>query len=393
MRDTTRYSASLRVLYLHEFSRMGGAELALLRLIEAIAPLGVTPIVAWPRRDETVRRLTSRGVRVVGLRVPRWRHGLSLCLFPLFLARLHAVLAGEQIDLVHVNNYRSVPFGHLVSGRAGVPCVATIREQVSPERVRQYRLQRPDALIAVSDAVARNLAGGGVPAGRVTTVRSGVALGRVVDAAERRGLRERFGIAADDPVIGIVAHILPHKGYDDLVEALALIARQVPAVRCLVIGEAPRRRYLRRLLDLAERRAVRERLVLAGPQEDVPRFLGGMDLFVLPSHTEGLPLTVLEAMAAGKPVVGTTVGGIPEAVRHGETGLLVPPREPGRLAAAAISVLKDPVLATSMGEAGRTRAQEMFSLETEARQTRAVYDHVVGARRQSGSDGSGEAGS
>jgi glycosyltransferase involved in cell wall biosynthesis len=118
-----------------------------------------------------------------------------------------------------------------------------------------------------------------------------------------------------------------------------------------------------------------------------------MDLFVLPSHTEGLPLTVLEAMAAGKPVVGTTVGGIPEAVRHGETGLLVPPQEPGRLAEAVITLLKDPVLATSMGEAGRTRAQEVFSLETEARQTRAVYDHVVGAQRQSGSDGSGEAGS
>ncbi len=372
---------------------MGGAELALLRLVEAMPPLGVTPILAWPRRDGTVQHLISRGVRVVGLRVPRWRHGLSLCLLPVFLTRLHGVLAGEQVDLVHVNNFRSVPFGHLVSERAGVPCVATVREQVSPEKVRQYRLQRPDALIAVSDAVAQNLADGGVLGGRVTTIRSGVALGKVRDAAERRGLRERFGIAADDPVIGIVAHILPHKGFDDLVEALALIARQVPAVRCLVIGEAPRGRYLRHLLDLAERRAVRERLVLAGPQEDVSRFLGGMDLFVLPSHTEGLPLTVLEAMAAGKPVVATTVGGIPEAVRHGETGLLVPPREPGHLAEAVITVLKDPVLANSMGEAGRTRAQEVFSLETEARQTRAVYDDVVGVRRLSGSDGGGEAGS
>jgi len=206
-------------------------------------------------------------------------------------------------------------------------------------------------------------------------------------------LRERFGIAADDPVIGIVAHILPHKGYDDLVEALALVARQVPAVRCLVIGEAPRRRYLRDLLDLAKRRAVRERLIVVGPQEDVPRFLASMDLFVLPSHTEGLPLTVLEAMAAGKPVVGTTVGGIPEAVRHGETGLLVPPREPGRLAEAVIAVLKDPVLAASMGDAGRARTQEVFSLANESQQTCAVYNKIMGARRRSRSGGAGEAGS
>jgi glycosyltransferase involved in cell wall biosynthesis len=98
-------------------------------------------------------------------------------------------------------------------------------------------------------------------------------------------------------------------------------------------------------------------------------------------------------MAAGRPVIGTAVGGIPEAVRHGETGLVVPPRDPGRLAEAVVAVLKDPVLARAMGAAGRTRARELFSLDSEARQTRAVYDDVVGGRRSSGSDHGREAGS
>ena len=356
---------------------MGGAELALLRLIEAMTPLGVTPILAWPRRDGTVQRLISRGVRVVGLRVPRWRHGLSLCLLPVFLARLRGVLAGEQVDLVHVNNYRSVPFGHLVSERAGVPCVATVREQVSPEKVRQYRLQRPDALIAVSDAVAQNLADGGVLAGRVTTVRSGVALGRVLDDAERRGLRERFGIAADDPVIGVVAHILPHKGYDDLMYALRLIVQRFPRVRCVVVGEASRKKYLDHLLDLAGRLAVRDRLVLVGEQEEVSPFLQALDVFVLPSHTEGFPLAVLEAMAAGKPVIGTNVGGIPEAVSHGKTGLVVPPRDSPRLAEAVITLLKDPALAKTMGQAGRERIEGSFGLLQEASRTVMVYQKIL----------------
>ena len=386
-------SRPIRVLYLHAFSQMGGAEWALLRLVEAIGALGVTPIAVWPRGDKGRQWLAARGIPAVTLTVPRWRHGLSLCVLPVFLARLRSALAGKPVDLVHVNNFRSAPFGHLVSRWVGVPCVATVREQVSPEKIRQYRLQRPDALIAVSDAVARNLADGGVPADRVTTIRSGVAHGRDHDDAERRGLREQFAISAGDPVIGIVAHILPHKGYDDLVEALALIVRQFPAVRCLVIGGAPRRRYYRQFLALAERRAVRDRLVLAGPQEDVPRFLDAMDAFVLPSHTEGLPLTVLEAMAAGRPVIATAVGGIPEAVRHGETGLVVPPRDPRLLAEAVVAVLKDPVLARAMGAAGRTRAREFFSLDSEARQTRAVYDGVVGGRRSSGSDHGREAGS
>jgi glycosyltransferase involved in cell wall biosynthesis len=367
-----------RVLYLHEFSRMGGAELALLRLIEAIRPTGVEPLVVWPRNDAIFARLSSQGIRVVRLKVPRWRHGLSLPLLPLFLIRLRHALSRGSFDLVHVNNYRSAPFGYLVARSAGVPCVSTVREQVSPRRVRRYRLRRSDALIAVCDAVAKDLVDGGIPKERVTTVHSGVSLDALGPNEERRTLREQLGVPVDAPLLGIVAHILPHKGYGDLVQALGLIAQQVPSVRCLVIGEAPRRRYLGHLLDLAARVGVRDKLILAGAQEpeDVPRFLGAMDLFVLPSLTEGLPLTVLEAMAAGKPVVGTDVGGIPEAICHGETGLVVPPRDFQRLAEAVMTLVTDPALANAMGHAGRERIERSFSLPQEASGTLRAYQKI-----------------
>lgn len=371
---------TLRVLYLHEFSRMGGAELALVRLIEAIGSAGVEPLVVWPRKDAMFARLSSQGIRVVRLKVPRWRHGLSLPLLPLCLLRLRGALPRGSIDLVHVNNYRSVPFGRLAARWAGVPCVSTVRETIAPDKVRQYLLRGLDALVAVCDSVARVLVEAGVPANRVATVRSGVPLPPMPTESARRGLRESLGIAADDPTIGIVAHILPHKGFDDLVQALPLIVRRIPRVRCLVVGEAPRKKYLDHLLDLAKRLSVGDRLVWAGTQEDVPRFLAAMDLFVLPSHTEGLPLTILEAMAAGRPVVGTAVGGIPEAVRHGETGFVVPPRDPRRLAEAVIDVLANPALAKSMGEAGRASVRGSFTLQAEARQTCAQYCRVLGAR-------------
>ena len=369
-----------RVLYLHEFSRIGGAELALVRLIEAIRPTGVEPLVAWPRNDAIFARLLSQGIRVVRLKVPAWRRGLSLPLLPLCLFRLRAVLSRGGVDLVHVNNYRSVPFGRLAARWAGVPCVSTVRETIAPHKIRQYGLRELDALVAVCDSVARVLVEAGVPQGRVATVRSGVPLPPMPTASARRKLRESLGGAADDPTIGIVAHILPHKGFDDLVQALSLIVRKIPRVRCLVVGEAPRKKYLDHLLDLAERLAVRDRLVWVGAQEDVPRFLAAMDLFVLPSHTEGLPLTILEAMAAGRPVVGTAVGGIPEAVRHGETGFVVPPRDSRRLAEAVIDVLANPTLAKSMGEAGRASVRDTFTLEAEARHTYAQYCRVLGAR-------------
>jgi glycosyltransferase involved in cell wall biosynthesis len=232
-------------------------------------------------------------------------------------------------------------------------------------------------LIAVCGAVAQNLLDAGIPKDRVTTVRSGVTLQAVSPKNGRRPVRESLGIAANDCVVGIVAHVLPHKGFGDLIQALGLIVQRISRVRCLVVGEAPRQKYLGQLFDLADRLGVRDRLIFVGGQEDVAPFLGAMDVFVLPSLTEGLPLTILEAMAIGKPVVGTDVGGISEAVLHGETGLVVPPRDPRKLAEAVIGLLDDPASARTMGEAGRRRVETVFTMDDEAAQTVRVYRRIV----------------
>ena len=121
------------------------------------------------------------------------------------------------------------------------------------------------------------------------------------------------------------------------------------------------------------------RLILVGPQEDATGFLEAMDLFVLPSHTEGLPLTVLEAMAAGRPVIATAVGGIPEAIQNGQTGFVVPPHQPRQLAEAVMALLGTPGLSGAMGEAGREKAETVFTLEREARETTLVYQALLAA--------------
>ncbi len=370
---------AIRVLYLHEFRRMGGAERALLCLADAIRQVRVEPLVLWPQKDAAFAWLASRGIRVVPLRVPRWRHGLALPLLPLFLARLRRVLFPADVDLIHVNNYRSAPFGRIVSRWAGVPCVCHVREMITAKAIRQYRLLSSNALIAVAEAVGHALLGGGIPADRVTVVHSGITPHDAPPEAATIALRGRLGISPHNPVLGIVAHILPHKGYDDLVQALTLLTERLPHAKCLVMGMAPRERYLRKLLQLADRLSVRDRLIVAGFQEDVVPFLHAMDVFVLPSRTEGLPITILEAMAAGKPVVATTAGGIPEVVRDGETGLLVPPGDPGRLAEAVMLLLEGPALAKAMGQAGRKRVSSLFTLEGEAEQTAMVYRKVLAA--------------
>jgi glycosyltransferase involved in cell wall biosynthesis len=177
-------------------------------------------------------------------------------------------------------------------------------------------------------------------------------------------------------VIGEIARLCDVKGQRELIRALAEIpdARLVLAGRDLEQGGA----FQAELEREADRAGVRERVEI-GFHDDVAALLARLDVVALPSWTEGLPMVLLEAMAAGRPVVATPVGGTPELVVDGETGLLVPPRDPEALAAALRRVLDDRELADRLGEAGRRRVSERFSLEAMTRRVLELYDEVTAA--------------
>jgi glycosyltransferase involved in cell wall biosynthesis len=373
---------SNRVLYLHNSQLIGGAERALLTLATAIGQMDVEPLVVWPLVDDTAQWLRSRGVRVLQLKVPSWRHGLALPLIPTLLMRLRRAIRPGEIDLVHVNNYRLAPVGRFVARWAGVPCVCHVREMIASDKIRQYRLaSSADFLIVVAEAVGQALVQGGLPSDRITVIRSGIALPETPTDRERAAVRNSLGVAAEDQLIGMVGHVLPHKGYDELIRAIALIREKAPASRCVIVGKILRESYLASLRQLARELSIEDRLVWAGVQQDVMPILHAIDLFVLPSRTEGLPITILEAMAAGRPVVATTVGGIPELVRHGETGLLVPPKDPQRLAEAMLALLHGQTSARAMGTAGRALVAASFTVEGEARETALLYQRILKVRR------------
>jgi glycosyltransferase involved in cell wall biosynthesis len=187
-------------------------------------------------------------------------------------------------------------------------------------------------------------------------------------------LRREFGIDEETLLIGEVGRLCDVKGQRELIEALALVPRALVVLvgRDLEQGGA----YQRDLEAEAERRGVRDRIVFAGERaaDDV---LGELDVFALPSWTEGLPLVVLEAMAHGRPVVATPVGGTPEVVLDEETGILVPPRDPAALAAALRRLVDDADLRRRLGEAGRRRAADRFSADVMTRRMLELYDEVA----------------
>jgi glycosyltransferase involved in cell wall biosynthesis len=186
--------------------------------------------------------------------------------------------------------------------------------------------------------------------------------------------RREFGIPADAALVGIVARLDPVKALDILFAALSEVRKAVPAVRLLIVGDGPLRDELQ---DLAGQMGLSESVIFAGFRSDVPRVMWAIDVGVLCSHREGLSTVLLEYMAARKPVVATDVGGNAEVVVDGVTGLLVPAGEVQPLAAALTDVLVHPQRAEAMGEAGRERADAVFSAETIVRRIEALYEELL----------------
>jgi glycosyltransferase involved in cell wall biosynthesis len=286
--------------------------------------------------------------------------------------RLARLLRGARADLLHTH---ALAAGNVVA-RTGarldrVPVVAHLhienhfRAATAPliRTLDNLTARSCARLVAVSDDTRRAYERQGYPRGRIEVVYNGVA-GTANGALPHN----------DPPMIGEIARLCDVKGQRELIQALAEIpeARLILAGRDLEQGGA----FQAELEREAVRVGVRERVEF-GFREDVAALLEQLDVVALPSWTEGLPMVVLEAMAAGRPVVATPVGGTPEVVSDGETGLLVPPRDPQALAAALRRVLEDRALAERLAAAGRRRVEERFTLEGMNRRLLAIYDEVA----------------
>ncbi len=222
----------------------------------------------------------------------------------------------------------------------------------------------------------------GVPASRIRVVPNGVDLSAYNGApAGAQAVRRDLGVAADAVLIGTLGRISPEKNLELFVETAAALAREAPGLRFAVIGDGPHRRAVEESVRGA---ALADRLVLTGARSDVPQVLAALDIFVMTSDTEGLPNAVMEAMAAGLPVVATRVGGTPELVVEGETGRLVPPGRSAPLLEALRDLVADRAMRRRMGEAGRARIAAEFTLQRMVAGTRAVYDALFDARSRRG---------
>lgn len=294
-------------------------------------------------------------------------------------------LARRHVDIVHAYSFYGNVFAVPPARLAGTPVViASIRDRGAYLRPLQARVQRyvcqfADAVLVNADAVKDWLVDDGYDPTRIRVIRNGVDLGPFNVAPEPVRVRQGLGLESDTPLVAVVSRLNRLKGLEHFLEAASIVARRFPDARFLVVGEAPPHDlpYLDELKATAARLGVADRVIFTGLRSDVPALLRCVSVAVMPSLNEALSNSLLESMAAGAPTVATRVGGTPEAVVDGETGLLIPPGDVPAMAKSIVTLLESPTLARRLGAAARRLIEQQFSIDRMTDATAKVYEELL----------------
>jgi glycosyltransferase involved in cell wall biosynthesis len=296
--------------------------------------------------------------------------------------RLSRVLKQLRPDIIHAHDPHGVAMAatalSIASPTPEPPLVASrrIEFRIAHNSFSKWKYGRVACFIAISEAVRDRLIADGIPRQKTMVVHEGVDVERIVHLPAA-SVHAAFFLPTHAPVVGNIGALVAQKGQQHLVDAAAIVIRTVPDARFVIFGEGELRPALE---EQVKRKHLERHVFLAGFRPDVLGLLKGVDLFALSSLHEGLCTSLVDAMAASKAAVATRVGGVPEVVADGETGLLVPPRDHEALADRIVTLLKDDPRRTRMGEAALKRARKLFTVDHMVEGTMAAYERLLGVK-------------
>ncbi len=282
---------------------------------------------------------------------------------------LFSFLREDDFQIVHTNGYFADIIGIPLSKLLRIPSISTCHGFISNDRnLRIYNkldvlgLRFANEIIAVSEEIREELIKAGISKGRVIVIQNAVDwnMSDRIFLENRRKTRKLYDIGGEEILIGYVGRLSEEKGLRYLIEAVSELKKFGLEVRIVIIGEGPGRSEIERWVM---ERGISNSVIFAGFQRDIKKWLPSIDIFVLPSLTEGTPIALLEAMAAGLPVVASAVGGIPEVVNSGKNGILIPPANPGELVNALLTVSKNDRLRKSLSKVAKETIRKRFGVE------------------------------
>lgn len=380
------------ILYIHHTSKISGAEMSLFNLLINLAKDQFKSIVICPSLGPYVDKLKQHGIRVKIFRIRRLKRSLNplfyiLSLFSLisFTIKLIGFIKRERISLVHANSFIAGIYGSPGARLTNIPIIWHIRDIIRPRWVSRFLTfvagKLASQIIVVSNATGAEFTQRGKKLDKTVTIYNGIDLDEFNPNISGIKIKKEFGLNCRTPIIGILGQLAPGKGHKVFIKAARKILKYFPTAKFLIVGDIVyhhEKRYRRKLKEMVANLSLTNNIVFTGFRNDVPEIMSSLDVLV---HTsimpDSLPRVLLEAMALGKPIVATNVGGVPEIIEDGKTGILVSPDNADAVAEAVVTLLQDKERAKQMGLAGRQRVEQNFSIEKHIERVQGLYTELL----------------
>ena len=367
-------SNKTRILFVSVVARLGGAERSLLDLLDEIDRRCFDPFVALPGEGELQDALEARSIPIFTVPLERFHRTLN----PIRLANysaawnagcqaLSTIVQQQSIELIHSNGDIAQLYAYSVACSEDVPLIWHVRDLTPLKWLRPRLAKNATRVVAISSAVRSMLLDSGVPGKKIQVVLNGI------DTSPFESVPTPL---TAEPVVGMVSHLYPWKGHKDFLHAAALVREAIPETGFVIAGDDlfnDQPEYRDELESLGAELGLEDSVEFLGNCEDVPAALARMHVLAVPSHGEPFGRNVVEAMAAGRPVVAWDLAGPSEILDNGETGILVSPYEVEAFAGSIIELLRNREKLESMGERGRAVARERFHRSRTASEVQAIY--------------------
>jgi glycosyltransferase involved in cell wall biosynthesis len=378
--DTTGNKLSVKILHLISSRGLYGAERVAVDLCKSLKGYGCESVMGVIRNSHNPHLEVAEEAR---------KNAIDTVIFPCeaqldltLIFRIREYASKNQIDLMHCHGYKSNFYG-LLANKRRIPIVTTNHNWLTSHwKLRAYRrfdsfvIRYFSRVIAVSDGIKKEMLKYGVPKEKIRVIDNGIDITRFRDTIFPEAVKEEFGLKKEVTIIGTIGNLGPEKGHVYLLQAARGIVNNFKSAKFFFIGDGPLRGYLE---DEATQLGIGDNVIFTGFRTDIPDLLSIMDIFVLPSVKEGLPMVLLEAMAAKKAVVATRVGAIPKVIDNGN-GILVEPRDAAGLQEAIVSLLMDEEKRRKYASAGYETVRMQFSSQRMSSEYFDLYRGLLGDR-------------
>jgi len=368
----------INILHIYQNSKIGGVQQQLLSLLKAYSRERFNPIFCClGPKEEIGKEIEETKIEFIPLNKLRYnRFSLGIVL------ELYRLMKKKQIHVVRTHRYRSNLYGRLAAFLAGVPVIiASVHDNYRTDKRPKRRIMNrilskiTDKIVAVSEDVKEDIIRyDSIDPSKIEVIPNGIDVERFNPEKNTTDIRKEFSLEDDDIVIGFIGRIVPAKGLEYLLNALPYLKEEFKSIKLLIVGEGS---LVEKLKESAKKNNIFDNILFTGRRRDIPEILASINIFVMPSIAEGLPNALLEAMAMGKPIVTTEVGGIPEIVKNGFNGLLVPPRDTLSLSKAIKELISNDRLAAKLGQAARDLVHDNLSIKAIAQKWQSLYLSIL----------------